>query len=458
MNKKFALSLLAAAVLPAQLQALSLSDTRQQRIIGGVDAAKASYPWMVSVKSKGGSHFCGASLIDKHWVLTAAHCIEDETAAGIEVTIAEYDQNAADEGEQTLAVSAVYMHQQYGDDHDIALLKLSGESDKTPVALADANFMANLAVGTELTAIGWGLTRDGDESSLATVLQQVSVPLYDSSRCKASYGELNIDITSNMVCAGLEAGGKDSCQGDSGGPLFVQSGGSMVQLGVTSFGEACAKAKFPGVYTRVSAYRDWISNVRRGEVPAYQGPGSSGGDTSTGPVLGIPGYVELFSRDQKQVSETLTLNNPAAASGNLLVSDMQIRGDGFSLVENACLNQALEPGKSCQFSVAYQPQTGVKVAEGSLQLTTNHAQHKAIEVELLALNGDAFEPQDGVDCDLLERLNIRRAGEAQCPKPQAKPEAGQNADKPEDSNISLGALGPWSLLGLLLLPLLGRRR
>ena len=462
---------LAQASIPAQAADTWL-NAREHRIIGGGAAPTATYPWMVSVKGKDGGHFCGASLIDTQWVLTAAHCVEEESAAGIQVTIAEYDQSKADDGEQTLDVSAIYLHQQYGDDHDIALLKLSTVSDKTPVALADSTFMANLASGAELTTIGWGLTKDGDNSSAATVLQQVNVPLYDQAQCKTNYGTLNIAITDNMVCAGLEAGGKDSCQGDSGGPLFVQSGGSMVQLGITSFGEACAKAKFPGVYTRVAAYSDWIIKAKNGEVPAHQGPKPGGGngscdDCNEEAVLGLPPYLDLYlAAGETQATDTLTLTNPATASANLMVSEMTLVGDGFTLSDNGCENQAVEPGKDCRFKVTYKnPASNATYAEGELTLATNHSQHSRIVVELFALNGDAFDEGDGVTCAIFDDLNIRQQGlTLDC---EDQPDGDNNSDgsdadgsdeKDPDATITVaGALNPWMLLGLMLLPLAGRR-
>jgi secreted trypsin-like serine protease len=91
------------------------------------------------------------------------------------------------------------------------------------------------------------------------LLQEVAVPIVDSTRCQAGYSGTNVRITANMLCAGLTQGGKDSCQGDSGGPLVVKGAdGKWQQAGVVSFGIGCARPERFGVYTRVANYVPWI--------------------------------------------------------------------------------------------------------------------------------------------------------------------------------------------------------
>jgi secreted trypsin-like serine protease len=66
-----------------------------------------------------------------------------------------------------------------------------------------------------------------------------------------------------MICAGTMEGGKDSCQGDSGGPLWVRdvSGRFKMVAGITSWGSGCARPDFPGVYTRLAVFSEWVRQV-----------------------------------------------------------------------------------------------------------------------------------------------------------------------------------------------------
>jgi len=390
------ISKLALATFALGSLALSSSQSMaiEQRIIGGTDATSGTYPWVVSLQSKDGSHFCGASLLDKQWVLTAAHCVERESADGMQVVVADYNTNSEDAGEVKANVEAIYIHKDYGDDHDIALLKLATEVDKTFVNAASNTFIDGLAVSTPLTVVGWGNTSTTGES-FPEILKQVEVPLFDHQTCTTAYAGVGQTVTNNMICAGLAAGGKDSCQGDSGGPLVIESAGSWVQVGVVSFGEGCAQANFPGVYTRVGNYIDWFAKVKNGEVAVHTGrPGEPMEETAD--VLGLPNFADfIVTENEKIISQTLTLKNPATATANLMISAMAVTGAEFSLSDNKCENQSLAADVSCSFKLNYTPNEDVKFSEGELVVTTDHAKHKKIEIELFGSDKKSLEEDDG---------------------------------------------------------------
>ena len=211
------------------------------RIVGGHESMPGAYPWMVAIGYKTGTgtfNYCGGTLIASNWVLTAAHC---QVLPGDVVTIGRHDMTTT-EGLQ-VGVKRALTHAEYNPStqkNDISVVELDRYLiSPHPVTLGDAP-----QSGT-VRAIGWGLTTEG--GSVSPTLQEVDVPLISNAQCANIY---STDMT--QICAG-EAG-RDSCQGDSGGPLLFEG----MQAGVTSYGLGCARPGLPGVYTRVSAFEDWI--------------------------------------------------------------------------------------------------------------------------------------------------------------------------------------------------------
>ncbi|GFO48526.1 serine protease [Plakobranchus ocellatus] len=102
---------------------------------------------------------------------------------------------------------------------------------------------------------GWGNDHTGNSQRH---LQKVSIPVQSNAKCNEWLeGEW---VTSNMMCAGFEEGGKGSCFGDSGGPLVCKKNGVWKLAGIVSGSVyfSCANPNKPGIYTRVSSYLDWI--------------------------------------------------------------------------------------------------------------------------------------------------------------------------------------------------------
>ncbi|XP_043996530.1 enteropeptidase [Gambusia affinis] len=242
----------------------------EHRVVGGVNAAKGAWPWMVSLHWRG-RHVCGASLIGGDWLLTAAHCVYGknlhlESWSAVLGLHAQSQIYAAEV--QTRPVDQIVIHREYDrltKHDDIAMMRLQQPINFTqwvqPVCLAAEG--QNFAAGRRCFIAGWG--REAEAGSLPDVLQEAALPLVEQTQCQLLLPEYT--ITSSILCAGYPEGGVDSCQGDSGGPLMCEEDGHWTLIGVTSFGVGCARPQKPGGYARVSAFASWIAQTRRSSSP-----------------------------------------------------------------------------------------------------------------------------------------------------------------------------------------------
>ncbi|XP_020836212.1 plasma kallikrein-like isoform X2 [Phascolarctos cinereus] len=209
------------------------TKTVTTRIVGGTRSSPREWPWQASlqVKLRTQSHVCGGSVIGNQWVITAAHCFDDLPSPDIwRIYTGILNQSEIQAAIPFSRAEKIIIHPQYKISetiHDIALIKLK----------AAMNF-----TGT-----------------IQNTLQKVRIPLVPIEECRKKY--IQHKVTDQMVCAGYKEGGKDACKGDSGGPLSCYQNGVWQLVGITSWGDGCAKKDHPGVYTKVAAYVDWILEI-----------------------------------------------------------------------------------------------------------------------------------------------------------------------------------------------------
>ncbi|KAJ8724284.1 hypothetical protein PYW08_015758 [Mythimna loreyi] len=271
----------------------------KRRIVGGYETKEREYPWMAMLMYNG-RFFCGGSLINDLYILTAAHCTGYRKER-ITIRLLEHDTKNPNETKTIIRkVSQVIRHQRYNPgtyDNDIALMRLDERLDLSSAVKRvrrddeEGSTSSPSSSTTEETAttpaepatdddhrvrpvclptpglsytrecgvvIGWGVTDEG--GSVSNTLQEVKVPIVSNAECKdRSYGRR---ITDNMMCAGEPDGGRDACQGDSGGPLHVfnETTEKYQEVGVVSWGEGCARPDKYGVYARVNRYLTWIKS------------------------------------------------------------------------------------------------------------------------------------------------------------------------------------------------------
>ncbi|XP_026230386.1 transmembrane protease serine 9-like isoform X2 [Anabas testudineus] len=240
------------------------------KIVGGQVASPGSWPWQVSLQISG-SHFCGGSLINNQWVMTAAHCFGSYKPSSVTVVLGLQTQSGSNPNSQSRKIAKGIMHPSYNsqtNDNDIYLLQLASPVTFTnyilPICLAASG--STFYNGTNSWVTGWGTTSSGS-NTISQDLREVEVPIVGNRQCNCDYGVGS--ITNNMMCAGLSAGGKDSCQGDSGGPMVSKQGSYWIQSGIVSFGDGCALPNFPGIYTRVSQYQSWINSMISSNQPGF---------------------------------------------------------------------------------------------------------------------------------------------------------------------------------------------
>uniref|UniRef100_A0AAY4CDF7 T-plasminogen activator n=1 Tax=Denticeps clupeoides TaxID=299321 RepID=A0AAY4CDF7_9TELE len=246
------------------------------RMHGGKDSDIKEQPWQAAItvyrpRSKSHTFLCGGVLIDSCWLLSAAHCFQENFTAGrLQVVLGRTFRLQNSSSEQIFEVEKYWVHEHYDEqtyDNDIVLLKLKGEDgicaihspEVMPACLPDASLQ--LPDWTECEISGYGKEHEFSPFYSERV-KRGHVRLWPQDRCVPEKLS-GRPVTPNMLCAGDTRGLDDACKGDSGGPLVCPSGDRMTLLGLISWGDGCGKQDTPGVYTRVTQYVHWVTSKMR---------------------------------------------------------------------------------------------------------------------------------------------------------------------------------------------------
>nr|XP_037291013.1 prothrombin-like [Rhipicephalus microplus] len=244
--------------------------TQQGKIVGGEDTVKGAHPWQVMLWSPSLERaFCGGTLLNDLWVLSAAHCFQHELVQleEVQVRLGKHDRLEAEPEEVTTKITDIYFHPKFNAstyDNDIALLLLADRVKFTdyiqPACLGDRAAIErnefNSTDGVRKGKVtGWGQLAENGHT-LPRYLQEIELPIVNQDVCRNA---TKYKVTDNMFCAGYaqEIVG-DACQGDSGSPFVVWRKNRWYVVGIVSWGVGCGRKGNYGYYTKVTNYHDWI--------------------------------------------------------------------------------------------------------------------------------------------------------------------------------------------------------
>ncbi|MEV5529581.1 S1 family peptidase [Streptomyces prunicolor] len=242
----------AAAAAATALLSAPTAVAAPQPIVGGSTTTTTAYPFVMQITDASQNQFCGGTLVSATKVVTAAHCMVGETTSSVRVVGGRTYLNGTNG--TVSKVSKIWINPSYTDatnGNDVAVLTLSTSMPYTTAKYVASTDTSVYATAATARILGWGTTSENGSSS--NQLRTATVPIVSDTSCKSSYG--SDFIATDMVCAGYTSGGVDTCQGDSGGPLLI--GG--VLAGITSWGEGCAEAGYPGVYSRLTKFSSLVT-------------------------------------------------------------------------------------------------------------------------------------------------------------------------------------------------------
>ncbi|XP_046615531.1 venom protease-like isoform X1 [Neodiprion virginianus] len=249
-----------------------LSNATYTRVVGGIPAKLGAWPWIVALGYKATragnppKWLCGGTLVSSRHIITAGHCVFNRKDLYL-VRLGDLDLVSDNDGANPIdiPIEKITIHPDYDPSHytnDIAVIRMERNvpfsQNIHPICLPlEDNIRQRNFTRMFPFVAGWGAVYFNGPSS--TRLLQLQIPVVSPEACAKAFEPFKSTVIDDRVlCAGFARGGKDACQGDSGGPLMFPLGRISYLIGVVSYGHKCAEPGYPGVYTRVTSFLDFI--------------------------------------------------------------------------------------------------------------------------------------------------------------------------------------------------------
>lgn len=242
------------------------------KIVGGFAPPADTIRGLAAI-TRGGTVICAAGVLSARWLVTAAHCSirdTDRVLVGGDTpgkglpyfikTIRKHPKHDASRQGSPWDIAVVELKSPI---RDVSILKVHQPAEDASDDLAASSLPGNSFVRTS----GYGSYSENWPTLFENEARSVDIPTISMKECRSQFAKRSDNLASLLkddvqLCAGFLDGSCDSCFGDSGGPLTVYDvEGSVVQVGIVSFSVGCARPETPGVYTSLSAFHGWMTDV-----------------------------------------------------------------------------------------------------------------------------------------------------------------------------------------------------